>query len=320
MKAENTLGNKIVITGAAGLLGHNLILLLGEMGYKNIIAIDKNENNMNSLCSIAPWITPVVADLSSEGNWSDHFSLVDTLVIAHARITGNNAQDFIDDNITATGNVIAVAESNAVPHTIHISSSVVNSKACDDYTETKKQQEALVKSSQLKSCILRPTLMFGWFDPKHLGWLSRLMSKVPVFPIPGNGKYLRQPLYCRDFCRVIQKCIERRETEVCYDIIGHDEIFYVDIIKQIKAAKGLKTFVLPVPYHAFKLMLHIAGFVMKKPPFTVSQLEALVVGDYFRGVDMKKTFDITPTPVLDALRETFSDNHYAGVQLERTSK
>ncbi len=72
--------------------------------------------------------------------------------------------------------------------------------AVDDYTETKKAQEALVSASGIKQVILRPTLMFGWFDRKHVGWLARFMQKVPVFPIPGNGKFLRQPLYAGDFC------------------------------------------------------------------------------------------------------------------------
>jgi hypothetical protein len=46
--------------------------------------------------------------------------------------------------------------------------------------------------------------MFGWFDRKHLGWLSRFMKKVPVFPIPGHGRYMRQPLYGgRDFANII---------------------------------------------------------------------------------------------------------------------
>ena len=36
--------------------------------------------------------------------------------------------------------------------------------------------------------ILRPTLMFGWFDRKHLGWLARFMQKAPVFPIHVPGK------------------------------------------------------------------------------------------------------------------------------------
>ena len=58
--------------------------------------------------------------------------------------------------------------------------------------------------------MLRPTLMFGWFDRKHLGWLARFMQRAPVFPIPGHGRYLRQPLYAGDFCDIIMACIEQR--------------------------------------------------------------------------------------------------------------
>ena len=31
--------------------------------------------------------------------------------------------------------------------------------------------------------------MFGWFDRKHLGWLARFMTRAPVFPVPGHGRY-----------------------------------------------------------------------------------------------------------------------------------
>ena len=55
--------------------------------------------------------------------------------------------------------------------------------AVDDYTETKKAQEALTAASGIKQVVLRPTLMFGWFDRKHVGWLARFMQKTPVFPI-----------------------------------------------------------------------------------------------------------------------------------------
>jgi uncharacterized protein YbjT (DUF2867 family) len=68
-----------------------------------------------------------------------------------------------------------------VPYAVNISSSVVNSKAVDDYTETKKAQEALTAASGIKQVVLRPTLMLGWFDRKHVGWLARFMQKTPVF-------------------------------------------------------------------------------------------------------------------------------------------
>jgi hypothetical protein len=41
--------------------------------------------------------------------------------------------------------------------------------------------------------VLRPTPMFGWFDRKRLGWLSTFMRMTPVCPVPGHGRYVRQP-------------------------------------------------------------------------------------------------------------------------------
>ena len=33
-----------------------------------------------------------------------------------------------------------------------------------------------ISETGIPCVVLRPTLMFGWFDRKHLGWLSRFMS------------------------------------------------------------------------------------------------------------------------------------------------
>jgi uncharacterized protein YbjT (DUF2867 family) len=51
----------------------------------------------------------------------------------------------------------------------------------DFYVRTKMDQEDLVVNSGVPCVVLRPTLMFGWFDRKHLGWLSRFMKRIPVF-------------------------------------------------------------------------------------------------------------------------------------------
>ena len=85
---------------------------------------------------------------------------------------------------------------------------MVNSVATDLYTQTKLQQEQLVLEKWHGAVVLRPTLMFGWFDRKHLGWLARFMQALPVFPIPGSGRFIRQPLYVGDFCMLIQRCLE----------------------------------------------------------------------------------------------------------------
>ncbi len=308
---------RIVITGAAGLVGQNLIVLLKELGYNSLVALDKHKSNLATLAQLNPGVRTVHADVAEPGEWEKEFEGADCVVQLHAQITGLDPHEFVRNNIDATNVVLAAIKRYSVPYLVHISSSVVNSVADDDYTNTKKEQEAIVRRSGIPHCVLRPTLMFGWFDPKHLGWLSRFMERVPVFPIPGDGKYMRQPLYNRDFCRMIEWCVRNRPQGTIYDVVGEERVDYVDMIRTIKAVKKLRTPIVHIPYKLFFVLLKIYALFSRKPPFTADQLEALTAGDDFSGVDIEKTFGFRPTSFIDAMRETFTDPRFSQIVLKR---
>lgn len=308
--------DRIVITGAAGLVGQNLIALLREEGFDNIVAIDKHEQNLETLAGLHPGVQTVHADLADSGAWEQTLDGAAVLVMLQAQIAGLTADPFVRNNLTATERVLAAAGERGVGFLVHASSSVVNSVADDDYTRTKREQEELVKQCNLPYCILRPTLMFGWFDPKHLGWLARFMERVPVFPIPGHGRYMRQPLYNRDFCRAILSCMREQPAGAEFDLVGPDRIDYIDMIRAIRDVKGLKTPVVRIPYWLFDTLLRIYALFSARPPFTSEQLKALTAGDEFTGVDMEATFGFRPTPFRDALHETFTHPVYSQVKLE----
>lgn len=312
-----SLSSKIVITGAAGLVGQNLLLLLAEKGYSNVVGLDCHAGNLAIAQRLNPGYCLVCADLAEAGDWQAHFEGAQAVVQLHAQITGLHESDFERNNLTATRHVLETCQRYRVPHLVHSSSSVVHSVADDAYTRTKVAQEVLVMASGLKVCVLRPTLMFGWFDPKHFGWLSRFMERVPVFPIPGNGRYLRQPLYNRDFGRVILACLERGISGEAYDIVGAEDIDYIDIIKTIRDVKDLNTMILTIPYSLFDVLLRVYAWFSSKPPFTRSQLAALTAGDYFKGVDIAQLFGVTPTPFADAIRETFQHPVYSRIVVGR---
>ncbi len=308
--------DKIVITGASGLLGQNTILLLREKGYKNIVAIDKHHENIKILRDLNPDIKIIEADVAENGEWQKEFESAEVLLQLHAQITSLYTQEFERNNIVATKNVLETAKNTGIKYIVHISSSVVISVADDDYTNTKKTQEQLVVESGIKYCALRPPLMFGWFDKKHLGWLSRFMKKTPVFPIPGDGKFLRQPLYARDMARVIVSAMEKQPQNEIYNIIGREEINYIDIIKSIKRVKKLHTVILTIPYGLFKFLMDAYAVVFKNPPFTSDQLAALTAGDYFELENWWDVFDVEPTPFEKALKETFGHNKYSEIVLK----
>ncbi len=309
--------SKIVVTGGAGLVGQNLVPRLKSCGFKNIVVIDKHSRNLKILKSLEPDITVVEADLSTTDlSWSEFFKDCDTLVQLHAQIGGKNHSEFIANNITATKNVMAVAKREGVNRVIHVSSSVINSRANDFYTQSKSQQEQLVLDMALNTVVLRPTLMFGWFDRKHLGWLSRFMKRTPIFPIPGTGKYIRQPLFAGDFCQIITACINNHSIRGTYDISGLENVFYVDIIRAIKTTTKSRTILCRIPFSIFYFLLKVWSIFDRNPPFTTDQLKALVIPESFRTDDWPTIFGVTPTEFDDAIEKTFNHPEFSSVTLE----
>lgn len=307
---------KILLPGGAGLLGQNLIVRLKNKGYSDIVVLDKHKTNLDILRKTHPDITAEYADLAVEGDWKQHFDGADTVVMLQAQIGAKDPTLFVRNNITSTKYVLNAIQEYGINHTVHISSSVVESVAEDDYTKTKTEQEQIVLDSGIECIVLRPTLMFGWFDRKHLGWLSRFMQKVPVFPIPGSGKYMRQPLYVGDFANVIISCIESKRTGGIYNISGLEQVDYIDIIRSIKRAIKSKALILKIPFSVFSILLKTWALFDKNPPFTADQLEALVACDEFEVIDWEGEFNVIATRFDDAVDETFCDKIYSKIELE----
>jgi nucleoside-diphosphate-sugar epimerase len=256
------------------------------------------------------------ADLAETGSWQGHFERAEAVVMLQAQIGGEEPALFIRNNQTSTGNVLAAMKLHGVPYMVHVSSSVVMSKADDDYTRTKRAQEDLVKESAIDYVILRPTLMFGWFDRKHLGWLSRFMQKVPVFPVPGDGRFIRQPLYARDFCNIIVSCLKNPIKGEAFNISGREQITYINIINEIKRAMKSPVQIVKIPAGIFRLLLAAWAMFDNDPPFTVSQLDALMAGDKFEIIDWPHIFGVAATPFTKAVDETFNHPKFSKIALE----
>jgi len=307
---------RILLPGGAGLVGQNLVARLKAKGYANIVVLDKHQHNLAVLQKLHPDITTEHADLSKPSDWLCHFAGAEVVVMLQAQIGGNDYQEFVHNNVDSTRLILDAIKANNVPYLVHISSSVVESVADDFYTNSKKEQERIVLESGISCPVLRPTLMFGWFDRKHLGWLSRFMQKVPVFPIPGHGRYMRQPLYVGDFCNIIISCIENHVQGGIYNISGHEKVDYIDIIREIKRATRSRTPIMRIPYSLFYALLWTWGLFDKNPPFTTQQLAALTAEDEFEVIDWPGIFGVPYTPFKQAVDETFNDPRYSSVALE----
>jgi nucleoside-diphosphate-sugar epimerase len=305
---------KIVITGAAGLVGQNLVARLKSRNDLELVGIDKHKANVRLFRDVHPGVRIIEADLAEAGSWSDCFAGADTVVINQAQIGGLLAEEFEANNVTATKQIMSAIRAHAVPYFVGMSSSVVNSSADDLYVRSKTAQERLFEESSVPHVVLRPTLMFGWFDRKHLGWLRRFMDRTPVFPVPGNGRFMRQPLYAGDLVSIIIASIEQRKTGA-FDISGLEQISYGDLIAMIHDIVKPRARIVHIPYAMFWGLLWLYARVDKHPPFTTGQLEALVIPEIFPIIDWPREFGIVPTPLRRALSETYLNSELSPITL-----
>lgn len=309
---------KIFIPGGTGLVGLNLIARLQKYHPDwQLIVVDKKIEALLIARDLFPAVTFIHEDLCKHDGqyWPKAIKECSACVMLQAEIGNTDSSQFERNNVKSTEVVLAALHNTEITRLVHVSSSVVNSVATDLYTTTKLRQEELVLEARPDAIVLRPTLMFGWFDRKHLGWLARFMQKLPVFPIPGSGRFIRQPLYVGDFCALIERCLERPDLKGSYDITGLEKVSYISLMRQLRQSVHAKTWMIHLPIPVFGFLLQCWALISRQPAFTRSQLKALTAGDEFEVIDWPKIFSVNPTPLADALRITYQDPQYSKLEM-----
>ena len=77
-----------------------------------------------------------------------------------------------------------------------------------------------------------------------------------------------------------------------------------------------KTLILPIPYTLFWVLLKLYALFDRDPPFTTQQLEALVAPEEFPVDPWPERFGVAPTPLHQAIDETFGHPVYSKIVLD----
>jgi len=292
---------KIILAGGAGLVGQSLLKVLDYRKYQ-IIVIDKDKALITRLKPIFPHVKFITMDLSNREVLEKFDISCDYIVTMQAQIKGIDYDAFKKNAVICTQNLLrSLKNLKKKPYLIHISSSVINSKADDFYTRSKRDQEKLIQNWTGKKVILRPTLMYGEGDNKHFYVLLNLMRKFHFFPLPGNGIYIRQPLFAMDFAKVIDDCIKNSRGGV-FNISGLELISFKDCLIKLKKHYKYFAIFIPIPIVLFRWLLRFAALITKKTPFTEQQLDALIIPETFEMIDWPKTFKTTYTKFEDGIK------------------
>jgi nucleoside-diphosphate-sugar epimerase len=139
-----------------------------------------------------------------------------------------------DQAVANTRMLLQAASDAGVRKVVHISVSNPSIDSPLPYYAGKARAEQAVRESGLAWAIVRPTLVFGPGDIliNNIAWMLR---RMPVFGIPGLGRYKLQPVAIEDVAEISVWAAQQPDGLVV-DAAGPEIITYLDLVEQVAIA------------------------------------------------------------------------------------
>lgn len=298
---------KILVTGAAGFLGSQIARAARERGHEVRCFVRKTSNlaRLNdfsdSLC---------YGDMTDSASLSEATDGIDAVVHC-AATTSEGAPDLeLSRKVNVEGTralLAAFAGADAPARWIQISSMSAHPDIPSVYGRTKLEADEVVRQSQSKWTILKPSLIYG---PGGTGLVDKtlnFMRKLPIMPVVGPGTELIRPVYVTDVAVAALDCIENAGTVgKTYMLGGADEITLNDFFARLGAKAGLRRPMFHLPIPLAYLIATALGLVSKNPPLTVDNVIGVKKAQRVYIDDAVQDFGYKPIAFDEGLDKTFA--------------
>ncbi|MBS3060403.1 MAG: NAD(P)-dependent oxidoreductase [DPANN group archaeon] len=232
---------KILITGATGFIGQNLVMALAKKSKHNISVLVRKTGAFPDNVQV------ILGNLVDSESLMKATKNIDVIVHLAAYVNIKNRRHSEQTNIIGLENMLKAAKQNKVRHFIFFSTAVITSEIPGVYTQHKKIGEDLVRRNSLPYTIIRPSLVYGQYDNKNFGRMIALIKRHPIVPIVGSGKAKTQPVLVDDLVDVTIKAIEKKPQNKVYFIAGPESITVNEMIKLVANQLGVTRHIIHIP-------------------------------------------------------------------------
>ncbi|MBM4134669.1 MAG: NAD(P)-dependent oxidoreductase [Nitrospira sp.] len=248
----------VLVTGANGFAGRNLIRYLSACGYA-VHGVSRRGGTSDKKEHFA---------IDQLGDQDELASLlrkrkITALVHAAGRINGT-PEELREANQEFTRRVVRAVEAVASETKfVYISSVSAEAGAKGEYAEAKRACEEVIIDSRLSRwSILRPSLLYGPGDTKNVARLIAAAQHWPVIPVPGAAWVKLQPLYIDDLGGAVSAVLERNEWKRSYTVAGPRQEYLRDMIRMIQRRAGRRQPLISIPVKPIQWVVRIARHVL----------------------------------------------------------
>ena len=312
---------EILLFGATGQIGRNLIRKLSKNNYK-ITAVTRNTHRAGyilktqanpgylELVEISNFNEKKIEELMRECSIcinligilyerkKDHFKLIHT---------------DLPDLLSQKANKLNIEKF------IHISALGIEKAIDSKYAKSKLDGENKIRKNFVNSIILKPSLVYS-VDDKFTTRFMTLLSRLPIMPIYYNGKTKFTPIHVTDLVDIIFKTIESKNNDLVLECIGPEIFTFKEIIEKLLNSIQKKRILFPLPQQLAAVSAKILQ-LLPNPVLTEDQLKLLKYDNIKSGL-YKTNFDLGFETIkkFDAEINKYSYNWRTGGQFANEEK
>ncbi|MFH1321789.1 MAG: NAD-dependent epimerase/dehydratase family protein [Bacteroidota bacterium] len=317
---------KVLVTGADGLLGSNLVRELLERDYevRGFIEVGKENGTLTGLK-----IEKFYGDLLNKENVNEAVKDIDVIIHAAANTSVSPARSemVLRVNIEGTRNVVNACVGSKIRRFIFVGSAnsfgygsrenpgsentpANSQKYKFDYMDSKREAQDLVleaiKRQDLPGIIVNPTLMFGKYD--SVPGTGKIILGVYNKIMPGYTSGGNNYIYVKDVAVGIVNAINKGQIGHCY-IFGNENLTFKEFFDKIASTIGCEAPKYKVPdiiVMTIGLLNSFIGTITGKAP-TLSYRIAILScdGRYYSAEKARNELQLPDTPVEVAIQEAF---------------
>jgi uncharacterized protein YbjT (DUF2867 family) len=145
------------------------------------------------------------------------------------------------------------------------------------YYRGKALVEQALAESGVPYVIVRPTFLFGGGRDILANNIAWILRRMPLFVVPGDGRYLVQPIHVDDLARICLQAAHGR-SGVFMDAAGPDTMSFEELVRAIRDAVGRRTPILHAPPAVMATLARALGLVVHDVVLTADEIRGLTAG------------------------------------------
>jgi len=298
----------VTVFGGTGFLGRRIVRNLRLHGFCVRVASRHPDRGHALVGPDDAQLRAVKADVRDQRLVADALADAYGAVNAVSLYLEQGLETFHSVHVESAQRVAAQAQRAGVRRLVHVSGIGADPRSQSLYIRKRGEGELAVREAFAEAILIRPAVMFGR-DDAFLTTILKLLNRLPLFPMFGNGQMRLQPINVEDVGEAITKILQREQTGPNMFECGGPSVYsYEELLRVVANAAGIKPILLPVPIAAWGALAWISE-MLPSPPITRNQVELMQIDSTsMQGIPGLEELGISPHSVEEMLLDLLSSH------------